>query len=249
MDGVTLTLAGAPNAGDSFLIQPTKAGASGFNVLVSDTSKIAAAAPIRASANAANLGSGTITTGSVNGPPPPNANLQQPVTLTFHNVGGVITYDVAGVGTGNPAGIAYVPGANITYNGWTVAVSGTPAAGDTFTVGPNTNGVGDNRNALALGALQTQNIIGTAAGPLAGTSLEGAYGQLVSQIGTKTNQLQAAAQAQTSLLTQVTSAQQSVSGVNLDEEAANLLKYQQAYQAAGKVIATADKLFDTILNL
>jgi flagellar hook-associated protein 1 len=249
MDGVTLTLAGAPNAGDSFLIQPTKTGASAFNVLITDTSKIAAAAPIRASANAANLGRGTITAGSVNGPPPPSANLQQPVTLTFHNVGGVITYDVAGFGTGNPNGLAYTAGTNITYNGWTVAVSGTPAEGDTFTVGSNTNGVGDNRNALLLAGIQSQNIIGTAAGPLAGVSLQGAYGQLVSQIGAKTNQLQAAAQAQTSLLSQVTSSQQSVSGVNLDEEAANLLKYQQAYQAAGKVIATADKLFDTILNL
>jgi flagellar hook-associated protein 1 FlgK len=51
------------------------------------------------------------------------------------------------------------------------------------------------------------------------------------------------------LLDQVTKSQQAVSGVNLDEEAANLLKYQQAYQAAGKAMQIANTMFDTILNL
>jgi len=81
------------------------------------------------------------------------------------------------------------------------------------------------------------------------TSFQGAYGQLVGQVGTQTNQLTVTSQAQTSLLASVTASQQAVSGVNLDEEAANLLRYQQAYQAAGKAMQIANTMFDTILNL
>ena len=92
--------------------------------------------------------------------------------------------------------------------------------------------------------LQSQNTLvnGTA-------SYAGAYAQLVGQVGAQTNQLQVTSQAQTNLVSQTQQTQQSISGVNLDEEAANLIKYQQAYQAAGKAIQTADTLFSTVLNL
>jgi flagellar hook-associated protein 1 FlgK len=80
-------------------------------------------------------------------------------------------------------------------------------------------------------------------------SYQGAYGQLISQVGTQTRELQVTSKAQTSMLAQVTKSQQSVSGVNLDEEAANLLKYQQAYQAAAKAMSIANNMFDTLLGL
>lgn len=239
-DGFVLDLAsGAPVAGDRWKVSPTRNGARDIAVLTHDTAKIAAAAPISTAASSANTGDASISTGSVNAPPPPNANLQQPVTITFTGPG---AFNVVGVGTGNPVGVAYTSGGNISYNGWTLQISGTPAAGDVFTIGPNVNGVADNRNALLLGELATAN---TLAGGTA--SYQGAYSQLVSRIGTKSREVDVTAQAQETLLTQTSQKQQELSGVNLDEEAANLLRYQQAYQAASKMIATASQLFDDLL--
>ena len=241
IDGVSLSLTGAPAAGDSFLIRPTVDGAKGLNVAISDTSLIAAAAPIRSAAISTNTGTGSISAGSVNAPPPPNANLQQPVTITFTSA---TTFDVSGTGTGNPTGVIYTPGANITYNGWSVQIAGAPASGDKFTISSNTGGAGDSRNALLLGALQTSN---TLAGGT--TTYQGAYSQLVSSVGNKTNELNVSSTATGNLLTSTVQAQQSESGVNLDEEATNLLRYQQAYQAAGKVMQIASKMFDVLLTL
>ena len=241
IDGVSLNLAGTPAAGDSFLIRPTVDGAKAFNVAISDTSLIAAAAPIRTAATATNTGSGKISAGVVNTPPPADVNLQQPVTITFTSA---TTFDVTGTGTGNPTGVAYTPGQNITYNGWTVQISGTPATTDSFTIDPNTGGVGDNRNALLLGALQAAN---TLAGGT--TTYQGAFAQLVSSVGNKTRELEVTSNAEGKLLADSMQAQQAESGVNLDEEATNLLRYQQAYQAAGKVMQIASQMFDVLLSL
>jgi flagellar hook-associated protein 1 FlgK len=239
VDGFTLTLSsGAAAAGDSFLIRPTADGAQAFQTLISDPSKVAAAAPIRTAQAAANTGTGKISAGSVNAA---GANLQQPVTITFTSP---TTFNVTGTGTGNPTGVAYTPGQDITFNGWTVQVTGAPATGDAFTVGPNTGGNGDNRNALLLAGLQTGKLLdgGT-------TSYQSAYAAFVSDVGTQTRQLQVTSQAQATVLTQATTAQQAQSGVNLDEEAANLIRFQQAYQASGKVLQIASTLFDTLLSL
>jgi len=244
VDGVTIGLAsGAPAAGDQFLIQPTRAGANGasFSVLLSDLRGIAAAAPIRTAAGLNNAGTGTVSAGTVNAPPPPDVNLQQPVTITFTSA---TTFKVTGTGTLNPVGVAYTAGANISYNGWTIQISGTPAANDTFTVGPNTNGQGDNRNARLMASLQTQTLMANGS-----ATYSDAYAQFVSQVGNKTHELQVNSDAQTNLATAVQSAQSNLSGVNLDEEASNLIRYQQAYQAAGKMVSIAGVLFDTILNI
>jgi len=242
VDGVTLSLAsGAAANGDSYLIQPTRTGARDISVAIADTSLVAAAAPVRASAAAANTGDGKISAGSVNSPPPPNANLQNAVTITFTSA---TTFNVTGTGTGNPTGVAYTSNGNITYNGWTVQITGTPAAGDVFTIGPNTAGVADNRNALLLAGLQTVNTVanGTA-------NYQSAYSLIVSSIGNRANDIKVQSTAQTALVQQTTAAQQSLSGVNLDEEAANLIRFQQAYQANGKVIQIASTLFATILGI
>jgi flagellar hook-associated protein 1 FlgK len=242
VDGVRLNLAsGTVATGDEFLIRPTAKGAGQLAVAIQDTGKIAAAAPIRTSAPATNTGTGRISAGTVNAPPPTDPNLQQAVTLTFTSA---TTFDVSGIGTGNPTSVPFTPGGPITFNGWTVQITGTPKPGDTFSVGPNTDGVADNRNALLLGVLQSSNTL--AAG---GASYQGAYGQLVSQMGNKTRELEVTADAQAVLLTQTKALQQSEAGVNLDEEAANLLRYQQAYQAASKVIQTANQMFDSLLEI
>jgi flagellar hook-associated protein 1 len=242
VDGVTLNLAsGTVAAGDTYLIKPTNNGASQMSMATSDPNAIAAAAPILASSGVANTGNSTITPGVVNGPPPVNTNLTQPVTITFTAAG---TYSVSGTGTGNPTGLSYTPGGNITYNGWTVQISGAPAAGDTFTIAPNSNGSGDSRNALLLAGLQTQNTMAN------GTdTYQDAYGQMASDIGNMTDQMQVTSTAQQTLLTQTQTSQQSISGVNLDEEAANLIRFQQAYQACGKMIQIASTCFDSIINI
>ncbi|MDD4912269.1 MAG: flagellar hook-associated protein FlgK [Sideroxydans sp.] len=241
--GVTLQLTAgvvANVAGDSFLIRPTSTGARDFGLAVTDPTKIAAASPIRATAPIANQGSGVISQPTVTGGLPLNANLQQPITLTFTSA---TTYTVTG--TGAPAGAqTFTSGVAINVNGWSTQITGAPKAGDTFTISANVNGSTDGTNVLKLGQLQTTNTMvgGTA-------SYQGAYGQLISQVGTQTRELDVTSKAQTSMLAQVSKAQQSASGVNLDEEAANLLKYQQAYQAAAKAMAISQSMFDSLLQL
>lgn len=227
-------------AGDSFLIRPTANGARDFKLAVTDPTKIAAGNPVRSNTPLTNMGSGVIAQPSVTAGLPLNVNLQQPITLTFTSA---TTYTVAG--TGAPVGVQTLPADGaISINGWSTQVTGTPSVGDTFTVGPNTNSSTDGTNVLKLAQLQMTNTMvnGTA-------SYQGAYGQLISQVGTQTRELSVTSTAQTSMLAQVTKSQQSVSGVNLDEEAANLLRYQQAYQAAAKAMAIAQSMFDTVLKM
>ncbi|MBI4995855.1 MAG: flagellar hook-associated protein FlgK [Rhodocyclales bacterium] len=230
------------NAGDSFKIEPTRTGAGSISVVVTDPRNIAAAAPMRSAAALANTGTGSISAGTVNTPPPPNANLQQAVTITFNDP--PTTFNVTGTGTGNPVNVPYTAGANVTYNGWTVQISGTPAAADVFTVSSNLSGTADSRNAVLLAGLQTANTM------IGGTAsyLE-AYAELVGEVGNMTRQVKTIGEAQQNLADQAVVQMQSMSGVNLDEEAANLIRYQQAYQASAKVIEIASKVFDSILAL
>ncbi|WP_311065969.1 flagellar hook-associated protein FlgK [Halomonas sp. DWK9] len=104
-------------------------------------------------------------------------------------------------------------------------------------------GAGDNRNALALQELQSRSIVGGNA------SVSGAYGVIVSDVGNRTNITQVNLDARQGLTDQLRAVQQSESGVSLDEEAANLIRYQQFYQANARVIDTAGTIMDTILNL
>jgi flagellar hook-associated protein 1 FlgK len=243
--GITLQLTGGVSqANDSFLVRPTANGASAISLGITDPTKIAAASPIRSNAVIANLGSGAIAVPTITAALPFTANpLEDNVTIKFTSA---TTFDVTDttLGTTLATGVAYTPGNNISYNGWTTQISGTPSTNDTFTVSRNTNASTDGTNILQMVALQTANTLvnGT-------TSYQGAYGQLIGQIGSQTRELTVTSKAQTNLLDQVTKAQQSVSGVNLDEEAANLLRYQQAYQAAGKAMQIANTMFDIILNL
>lgn len=240
--GITLQItSGASVAGDTFLVRPTVDGATGISLKITDPARIAAASPVRSYAPLGNLGTGAIAAATVVPGLPLNGNLQQPITITFNNP--PTTYTVTG--TGAPVGAqAYTDGAAITINGWTTKISGAPSAGDTFTITPNTNASTDGSNILKLGALQTAYTLANGT-----TSFQGAYGQLISQVGTQTRELDVTSKAQASMLTQVTKALQGVSGVNLDEEAANLMKYQQAYQAAAKAMAIANSMFDTLLQL
>lgn len=238
VDGVTLSLAsGTLNVGDRFLIQPTRNGAAGINVALQDTRLIAAAAPVRSSASLANQGSAAISAGEILDSA--NAALLNTVTITFNNP--PTTFTITGVAP-DPSPVAYTSGANIDFNGWRVQITGAPKAGDSFTVQQNTNGVSDNRNALLLAGLRTQL---TLAGGSA--SYQDAYGQLVADVGSSTHQADIGRKAQETQLAQARNARDATSGVNLEEEAADLVRFQQAYQAAAQVISIADTLFQNLL--
>ena len=255
--GFTVAITGTPAAGSSYLIQPTRELARNIAinpVVAADVRQIAAAAPIRAQAGTTNTGNATISAGTVStGYTAPAAG--SPITLSYS--GGNLTGFPAGAvsvtsnGTTTnytypvpDAAIPYTNGATVTFSGMSVQISGTPKNGDTFSIARNSNGVSDNRNALLLGKLQTQS---TMAGGKA--TYQGSYSQLVSDAGNKGREVQVTLDAQKALLKQAQTVNDSLSGVNLDEEAANLLRYQQAYQAAAKMIDIGSKLLDTILAI
>ena len=255
-DGVRLdAVSGTADAGDSFLVQPTRTGARDLDVLVLDPAKVAAASPVITGNTSGNLGTGAIssaTIGSGYAATPLAAN----VTLSYDATTGTLSGFPAasaitvtapdGTVTNYPAGSAvpYTANATISFDGISVSFKGAPAQGDTFTLSKNVAGVSDGSNALLLGALQKKTLVGN------GTStLNGAYSQLVSEVGNKAMEVKVASKTQDSLVTQIRSAQQSVSGVNQDEETGNLLMFQQMYQANAKVIQTAQTMFDAILGI
>ncbi len=252
VDGLSIDLSSIVGgaAGDQFLIRPTSEGASYFNVAVNDPSRVAAAGALLgqevtdANGLPLNTGSGVVKDVS----PADNSSLPLggAITLTYDAV--LQQFTVAGAA---PAVLPYNPatddGSTQTLTVGTMNISftltGVPQAGDQFVIDNNTNAVSDNRNALALGNLQTDKTLinGTA-------TYQTAYGQMVAKVGTQTHQAEVNMRATGTLLEQAESAFQQVSGVNLDEEAANLIKYQQAYQATAQVITTANTLFQTLLE-
>ncbi|NML63163.1 flagellar hook-associated protein FlgK [Massilia sp. RP-1-19] len=254
--GIAFDIKNAATEGDYFIVRPTIGGAANFNVAIKDIAQIAAGAPVVTNTPLGNKGSAKISEGSISkeylaGAP------TLPLTLNFDAASGELqgfpagstVYVTSAGGTPQPFVVGTDPilfkaGDNYNIGGVNVSFTGKPAEGDTFKISANTNGASDNRNAHALGKLQTKTILdgGTA-------TYQSAYAELVSFIGNKTREVQVNGDAGEALLSQVRASQQEVSGVNLDEEASNLLKYQQAYQAAGKVMQIASTLFDTLLSL
>ena len=231
--GVSIVLSGTPSANDQFLVQPTASAASHLKVVLTDPSKIAAAGAVVATAASTNTGAATISSGKVlDGN---NASLLNPVTIAFT---GPNSYTLNG-----GAAQAYTDGGNIDYNGWQVQVSGTPAANDTFTVKSNASGTGDNRNALAAGSAQSVGVLANGT-----TSLTGAVSALITGIGSQAAQINTAQTAQSAVNTQTLASVQSTTGVNLDEEAAALLQWQQAYQASAQALNIGNSLFTTLID-
>jgi flagellar hook-associated protein 1 FlgK len=268
--GLQFSATGTMNAGDSFSIEPTRGALDNFALTTQSGSAIAAAAPVLASASTANAGNGTITQGTVSaGYTAPGAAS----TITYTAGTGLTGFPPNSVVTvaGTPPtsytinaltdAVPFTPGTGETLtitspadptqpttlenmNNVTVTIAGTPDDGDTFSIGPNTGAANDGRNAQLLSNLTTAQVMSGGT-----TTLTGAYANYVNDIGNQTTQIQTAATGQTALVKQITDAQQSVSGVNINEEAANLLQYQQLYQANSKVIQTAQTLFQTLLGI
>lgn len=258
-DGMSLEVLAAPANGDSYLIRPTRNGALNLEMNLGNSRQIATAAPVRSSASVNNTGSGVISAGSVTDInnaafQTPPGQLTPPLLMRFT---GPASYDV--YDNTNPAapvlleaGIAYNPATGgdllptpggLDY-GYQMMISGAPQAGDEFTTAFNSNGTGDNRNALLLAGLSSEKLM--SGGTL---SLLQSYTGLIADVGTSTAQAQRNSITQQQLYDQAIASRESLSGVNLDEEAADLVRYQQAYQAAAQVISTAQSLFDTLLSV
>ncbi|MFO0523814.1 MAG: flagellar hook-associated protein FlgK [bacterium] len=247
VDGVRLSLgSGTPAAGNSWLFQPTRFGARDLGLAVNDPSLVAAAAPVRSSATVSNLGTATIDAPVVDASsqPPLNAALSTTVTITFNSpptTFNVVDNTAAATLATN---VAFTAGMTISYNGWSTRLAGRPEASDTLVVQANTGGRADNRNALLLAALQsTPGLDGGA------STYQTAYSAMVGRVGAVASEVKVTGSAQTEILKETKAAQQSLSGVNLDEEAANLIRFQQAYQAASKLISVSSRLFDSILEI
>jgi len=227
------------NTDNSFLIRPTRNAVQELGTLIRDPREVAAAAlDVQATAGVRNEGDATLTVISATGP----AGIVWPESVEWD-----VTQNADGLYLGGRGPISTPVDLFILENDGRrlqVRITGQLVEGDTFTVTSDPLTVGDNRNALALAGLQNDRFLA------GGTStIEGTYNTLVAEVGTRTRQAEIAAQSQGRLLEQVQAQRESLSGVNLDEEAANLLRFQQAYQAAAQVVSITNSLFDTLIGV
>lgn len=276
-DGLIISGLSLP-LGERAFLYPTRSAAGSIGVNITDPRRVAAANPVAANVVSPTGSSFAITlnplessAGMALAVPPaltPTGEVNfGAAAITLTENAGVFTLNTASAGyTLAPA--TYTPSTDsgsteFTLNGpnnfsVTFKLSGIPvvdplAGSDSIQLSPNAGGVADNRNAVLLGALQTEKLL-YAAGPAGGSTqptatLNNAYAQLVSRVGNKTREAQSGERTQNSLFEQARAARDSLSGVNLDEEAANLVRYQQTYQAAGRVMSVAQRLFDELLTI
>ena len=232
-DGLSIVVSGAPAPGDQFLVRTVSEVPSSVSVLVVDPARIAAAAPTRTRAGLGNVGNGSISAGEIIDVTDPNLLLT--ATIEFLDA---TTYSINGAGS-----FAYTPGSDIDINGTRVQITGAPVAGDQFFIESNVGGIGDNRNALAIAEALASGLFDAGI-----TSLQGAASNLVTEVGASTAESANRRDAQQLLLDQAQRKLESVRGVNLDEEAADLVRLEQLYQAAAQTIAVADSLFNSLIQ-
>lgn len=250
--GLSIDIPANAVAGESFIITPLRDSARtmGLAAALSDPAKLAAASAVSVDAGA-NAGSAAV------------ALTAQPDQALAYPPAFELSFD-AGTQqlTGLPPGYSFVPDGNYDpaadspkeftvtdgTQSFSFRLSGVPADGDTFAFSFDDEVPGDNRNMLSIAALQTTRLMLTGADGEPRATLQSAYSQMVSFVGNKTREVQTGEKAQESLLQQARDARESVSGVNLDEEAANLIRFQQAYQASARIMTVAQRLFDEVLS-
>lgn len=241
VDGLSFAASGAMAAGNSYLVRPFAAAATALSAKPLAPGQVATGFAATVEAGAANKGLQAARAFAVVRQTPDTA---LPVTITFNDP--PTTFNVTGLAGGDLSNVPYVPGQSVPpspadYNGWRLVLDGTAVAGDRFAVRANTSPASDNRNALALGGLADLPLVG-------GATLNASYAALVGEVGARVQGARDAANVSSRLQAEAVTRQQAVSGVNLDEEAANLLRYQQAYQASAKIIQTSQTLFEALLS-
>jgi flagellar hook-associated protein 1 FlgK len=231
-DGINIIVGGLPAAGDRLLVRTGQNTAASIRSVVPDAQSIAMAAPTRAAISQGNIGDATISAASLVDRNDPGLLSSSVIEFTSPT-----TYSINGAGS-----FAYTDGDPIVVNGSSVSISGAPSVGDQFTIEANYGASGDNSNGLLMADVQLAGLLdgGT-------VSINESYSRLVSSVGAMTHQIQGSLDAQDVVLSNAEAAVSATSGVNLDEEAANLIKYQQAYQAVAQVVAVVSTMFDSLL--
>lgn len=245
-DGLSFEVdSGAAAAGDSFRFKPYADAARSMQLSVHSADRLAAASPVVVSPASDNIGGVNVESLY---PVEPSANLADPVTLTFLADG---SFTATGLGPGNPPpdnvgpppSYNYTPGQPILFNGWSLTLRGVPAAGDSFAITPSPTADQSQNAGNAIGVLALRDLA-----TFDGIPLSNGYSSMLSDMGTRVQGAQFAADYSSSMAASSETARVSVSGVNLDEEAARLLQYQQAYQAAAKYMQITQGMFDTLLQ-
>ncbi len=232
VDGVSLVASGTAAPGDRFMLHPTDSAIAGMQTLLTDPEQIAAASPMTIALDQRNIGS--ISGGTPKVTDPTLFAAFSTSTISFLDAS---TYSIDG---GPP--VAYTPGDTINGSGWSLVLNGNPAAGDEIVLGRTGARSQDNSNARLLAGVDSQAVLnGGRLDVTAGLS------QLTARVGGDARHNALSLEAQQAIDDQATAERESVSGVNLDEEAANMLRFQQAYQAAAQIIATADSMFQSLL--
>ncbi|MDN3378223.1 MULTISPECIES: flagellar hook-associated protein FlgK [unclassified Pseudoalteromonas] len=261
--GLQINVNGTPNAGDQFQLKLNSQAASSLELATNRPDALALASPIRTADDINNTGSANISLGTVSSvtsggfivSPPSLANGEMSIVKTANTNEYTLT-DSSGSTTFTitpPAeGLLSQAGAPYDAYGFDFNIEGAPAVGDTFTLEFNQGGFDDNRNGLMLAGLQSdelvrQNVVSSTTADNHKTFNE-AYAGLVTDIGVVTNQAMTNGAAFDALAQQSEAWYESLSGVNLDEEAANLLRFQQSYAASAQVLSTARTIFDTLLS-
>ncbi len=204
-------------------------GASGFSLLITEASKIAAAGLARVTANTENTGNAKLDYSDiVSGSAVPDFTLNYSDAAGYTINGAAVTPDASG---------------SFIFGGITFKVSGTPADGDSFSVSQNTNAVGDNKSILAMSRLQNKQVLE------GNRSLGDGYLDLVSDIGNASALAKISQEALQVVHDQAVAEKDKVSGVSLDQEAADLIRFQQAFQASAQVIQASNKMFDSLISI
>ncbi|MCE1192025.1 MAG: flagellar hook-associated protein FlgK [Acidovorax sp.] len=263
IDGLNFNLTTPGNPGERMLFKPFSTAAASMQALVYSPRDLAVANPVNAAMGTSNSGTlqlaGLKATGLPNPPGlvlPPNANpaavppILGGIQLRF-TAGPPTTYDVLDRGTSPPTTVAaaqpYTPGAPISINGWEIKLQGTPNTGDTVVVGNAMDPqYGDmytrnSGNASALMGLRDVKMFDD-------STLSDGFAGAIAQVGTRTQSALYAADLSSTIAANLERDRTAISGVNLDEEAAKLIQYQQAYQASSKMIQIAQNIFDSLIQ-
>lgn len=242
VDGLTITVGvPAPAPGDRFLLQALARSAASMRRALDDPRALAAAAPVQATAGVANTGTATVGSLAVVSP---TVDPDHTASITFTSAAGDYAWELrdrtsnalVASGTG-----AWQPGQPIALNGFELQLVGVPASGDMFSVARTAFPATSNGNALAFAALRDAAIVG-------GQSVTDAYASLMAGVGVQVQGARGAAEISAAVARRASERLTSASGVNLDEEAARLLQFQQSYQAAAKILQVAQSVFDTLLE-
>jgi flagellar hook-associated protein 1 FlgK len=248
----------APSGSDKFLLQPVSRAAVNMTALLKDPRDVAATSPLTATTGHANTGTAAIDSLVITSDA---VNPMHTASISFTNGSGAYSWELrdrvtnalVSSGTGNWTPGQAIPSApDPEINGFSLQITGVPAAGDTLSVALTTDPAGNNGNALAIAALRDQRIVGVLqqsdGSLIGGATATDAYASAMADVGVRVQGASSIAGISSSLAVQAEQNRSSQSGVNLDEEAAILIQFQQSYQAAAKVLQVAQSLFDTLLS-